>query len=93
MSISLEILAALAARPNGEAPVSELKAHLERHAASRERLDEHIRQAKVTGRFDYPILDAGGSAMLFSKGLVDRPRRGVWRITDNGRQYLTALRR
>jgi len=93
VSISLEILAALAARPDGEAPVSELKTHLKRQAASRERLDAHVRQARVTGCFDYPVLDAGGSAALFSKGLVDRPRRGVWRITDTGRQYLFAVRR
>lgn len=93
MSISLEILSALAQQPAGAASVSELRAHLARHAARRDRLEEHIRQSRVTRRYDYRVLAAPGSAALFSKGLVDRPRRSVWRITDTGRQFLTALRR
>lgn len=87
VSISLEILSALAERSEGEAPISELRGQLARHASSPERLAQLMSEARANGRVHYGPRNASTSE-LFSKGLIDRPRPGVWRITPAGLAYL-----
>jgi hypothetical protein len=91
MSISLEILSALAERPDGEAPINELRGRLVEAASSPERLAQLMSEARANALIRHRPR-AARNVDLFSNGLVERPRPGVWRITADGRDYLSRLR-
>lgn len=86
MTISLEILIALSLRPDGEAPIDEVKDLLVQHASSPQRLARLLSEARSNTLLHRRRRD---SADLFGRDLVERPRPGVWRITAAGRQYLS----
>jgi len=92
VTISRRILSVLATQPDGAMAVSALTSRLVRETADRQQFEEHLRRSKLTGVFEFPIMRAEGASAIFSKGLVDRPQRGVWRITTLGREYLSLIR-
>jgi hypothetical protein len=91
MSISLEILSALAEQPDGEAPISELRGRLVEAASSPARLARLMSEARANLLVSHRPRTVR-SVDLFSNRLVERPRPGVWRITAEGREYLSRAR-
>lgn len=69
----LLILKILDSRPDGEAPTSEIARELAL-------LDSAARERSL------PSLPIKGG--LFGAGFITSPRKGVWRISSEGRQYL-----
>jgi hypothetical protein len=67
------ILKILDSRPDGEAPTSEVARELAL-------LDSAARESFVPS----PPIERG----LFGAGFITSPRKGVWRISDEGRKYV-----
>jgi len=67
------ILKILASRPDGEAATFEIARELAV-------LDSSARERASPS----PPIDGG----IFGAGFIASPRKGIWRITDAGRQYL-----
>ncbi len=73
----MAILKILAACPDGEASVSSLARDLSILMTSKD-----VRSAAAPGAL---------STGLFADGLIERPGKGRWRISDAGRAWLQAL--
>lgn len=87
-NISEEILAALAASPEGEAPIAEICKEVS------ERVLFPAIWPSVEGAKLHRAISIDMSVLnIFSHGFVERPRDGVWRITSAGRQFLSTLRK
>ena len=90
-TVSEEILLALAEAPDGEAPISAIRHVLSRPAAKPRNLADRAREmrnrAKLTRSLSFELT----AINIFTNGLVERPRDGVWRITPAGRRFISAL--
>ena len=96
MSITFDILSALAEHPGGEAPIATVKDRLVQVALSPVRLNGVVHENRTDpNRTDllhrYRPRDPDTLQSLFSSGLVERPRPGVWKLTDKGRTVLAGL--
>ncbi len=92
MSITLDILIALADHPDGEAPIATIKDRLVQAALSPGRLAELVSVKRTEPR--QRLRSGGRDALedLFSNGLVEKPRPGIWRLTARGRAYLACFK-
>jgi hypothetical protein len=87
VSIAFDILSALAQYPDGEAPVTRIKDRLVEDALSPRRLAV-VHEKRLDPLHHSRLRDPDSLQNLFSSGLVERPRRGVWKLTDKGRAHL-----
>ncbi len=92
MSITFDILTALAEYPDGEAPIGNVKDRLVEVALNPARLSGVMQEARPDPLHRYRPRGPDTLQNLFSNGLVERPRPGVWKLTDKGRSYLAGLR-
>ncbi len=92
MSITFDILTALAEHPGGEAPIARVKDRLVEVALNPVRLSGVIQEKPSDLLHRYRPRGPDTLQNLFSSGLVERPRPGVWKLTDKGRTYLAGLR-
>jgi hypothetical protein len=95
VSITLDILTTLAEHPDGEASVDTIKGRLIEAAMNPGRLAELVgdRRTDVHYRFRSRIPQGPHDLQnLFSDGLVERPRPGIWKLTDKGRARLAGFR-
>jgi hypothetical protein len=91
LSITFDILTALAEHPGGEAPVASVKDRLVQVALTPVQISVvQDKRVDVLHRHQPRMPDTLQN--LFSNGLVERPRAGVWKLTDKGRSYLAGLR-
>lgn len=81
MSWQVAVLKILAASEGGEAPVASISRDLSILVSSSDGWEAKLRSSIPSNR----------PRDIFSDGLVDRPARGVWRISPTGRDYLYAL--
>lgn len=91
MSITFDILSALAEHPGGEAPVATVKDRLVQVALNPVRLNGVVPEKRPDLLYRHRPRDPDTLQSLFSSGLVERPRPGVWKLTDKGRSYLAGL--
>jgi len=101
LSITFDILTALAEHPGGEAPIATVKDRLVQVALSPVRLNGVVQPNRLDPKHADPrhpdLLyrhrprDPDTLQNLFSSGLVERPRPGVWKLTDKGRTFLAGL--
>lgn len=92
MSITLDILTALAEWPDGEAPVANIKQRLVDDAMRPGRLAGFIGELSADPLARHQLRGGYGLQSLFSNGLVERPRPGVWKLTAKGREHLTGFK-
>ena len=92
VSITLDILTALAEHPDGEASVDTIKGRLIEAAMSPGRLAALVGNRRTEVQFRLRARGPGDLQNLFSDGLVDRPRPGIWRLTEKGRARLDGFR-
>jgi hypothetical protein len=86
------VLAILAAAPNGEATIKEIKRQLPMHIAlstedrtdSETRLNEEIWEQQVRNLKSHDKTQGN----IFNEGFVEVVARGVWRITNAGRHHI-----
>ncbi len=91
MSITFDILTALAEHPGGEAPIATVKDRLVQVALNPVRLSAVVQEKRRDVLHYHRPRDPDTLQSLFSSGLVERPRPGVWKLTDKGRTYLAGL--
>jgi hypothetical protein len=87
VSIAFDILSALAQCPDGEAPVTRIKDRLVEDALSPRRLAA-VHEKRLDPLHHHRLRDPESLQNLFSSGLVERPRPGVWKLTAKGRAHL-----
>jgi hypothetical protein len=81
LSWQIAVLKILAASESGEAPVAALTRDLSILVSSADGWERKFRRSMQGSR----------PPDIFSDGLVERPGKGVWRITAAGRDYLHLL--
>ena len=81
LSWQVAVLKILAASEDGEAPVASIARDLSILVSSSDRWEAKLRASIPSNR----------PRDIFSDGLVDRPSKGVWRISSAGRDYLYSL--
>ena len=91
VSITLDILTALAEHPGGEAPIAAVKDRLVQVALQPVRPSGVGQQERPDLLYRYRPRGPDNLQSLFSSGLVERPRPGVWKLTDKGRTFLAGL--
>jgi hypothetical protein len=91
LSITFDILTALAEYPGGEAPIASVKDRLVQVALSPVRVDVIVKEKRVDVLHRHRPRMPDTLQNLFSNGLVERPRPGVWKLTDKGRTYLAGM--
>jgi len=96
LSITFDILTALAEHPGGEAPIATVKDRLVQVALSPVRLNGVVQDNRRDPKhpdllYHHRPRDPDTLQNLFSSGLVERPRPGVWKLTDKGRTFLAGL--
>jgi hypothetical protein len=92
VSITLDILTALAEHPDGEASVDTIKGRLIEAAMSPGRLAELVGDKRAEVQFRLRARGPNDLQNLFSDGLVERPRPGIWKLTPKGRARLDGFR-
>jgi hypothetical protein len=92
VSIAFDILTALAEYPDGEAPIASVKDRLVEVTLSPARLGSVVQKQPSDLLHRYQPRGPDTLQNLFSSGLVERPRPGVWKLTTKGRTFLSGLR-
>jgi restriction endonuclease Mrr len=92
VSITLDILTALADHPDGEASVDTIKGRLIEAAMNPGRLAELVGNKRGDVQFRLRTRGPNDLQNLFSDGLVERPRPGIWKLTSKGRDRLDSFR-
>ena len=87
MSIAFDILSALAQCPDGEAPVTSIKDRLVKDALTPRRLAA-VHEKRLDPLHHFRLRDPDSLQTVFSSGLIERPRPGIWKLTDKGRAPL-----
>jgi hypothetical protein len=90
VSIAFDILSALAQSPDGEAPVARIKDRLVEDALSPRRLTA-VHEKRSDLLHHARLRDPDSLQTLFSSGLVERPRPGIWKLTPKGRAHLAGF--
>jgi hypothetical protein len=81
LSWQVAVLKILAASVDGEAPVASISRDLSILVSSSDGWETKLRASIPSNR----------PRDIFSDGLVDRPAKGIWRISPAGRHYLHSL--